>query len=153
MGDKIKTVLVICRNGAYKYRIEYFDMKTMIADYMEKGFLDNIIDMFKHDSSLYAYIGDLMADERLMVRIGISALIETLKVEDLENITKAIPCILLHLKNQNPVSRGDAAYLLGIIGHVDAIPFLEEIIKDEDANVRIIAKEAIEDIESNFQSF
>jgi hypothetical protein len=31
---------------------EHFNMKTMIADYMEKGFLDNIIDMFKHDKSL-----------------------------------------------------------------------------------------------------
>ncbi len=132
---------------------EYFDMKNMIADYMEKGFLDNIIDVFKHDSSLYAYIGDLMTDERLGVRIGISALIETLKTEDPENISKAMPSVIPLLKNQNPVSRGDAAYLLGMIGHVDAIPFLEKMIKDEDANVRIIAKEAIEEIESNSQSF
>jgi hypothetical protein len=129
-------------------------MKTMIADYMEKGFLDNIIDVFKHDNSFYAYIGDLMADERIGVRIGISALIETLKVEDPENIPKAISYILPLLKNQNPVSRSDAAYLLGIIGRSDTIPFLEEIVKDEDEdeNVRIIAKEAIEEIKSNWQS-
>lgn len=132
---------------------EYFDMKTMIADYMEKGFLDNIVDVFKHDNTLYAYIGDLLTDERLGVRIGISALIETLKTEDPENISKAMPSVIPLLKNQNPVSRGDAAYLLGIIGHVDAIPFLEKMIKDEDANVRIIAKEAIEEIESNSQFF
>lgn len=132
---------------------EYFDMKTMIADYMENGFLDNIIDMFKYDKSLYAYIGDLMTDERLRVRIGISALIETLKGEDSENILKAIPHILPLLKNQNPVIRGDAAYLLGVIGHTDAIPFLKEIAKDEDANVRTIAKEAIEEIKSTSQSF
>jgi len=125
---------------------EYFDMKNMIADYMEKGFLENIIDMFKHDVSLYAYIADLLKDERMIVRIGILALIETLKTEDPENITKVMPSVIPLLKDQNPASRGDAAYLLGIIGHVDAIPFLEEIIKDEDANVRIIAKEAIEEI-------
>lgn len=132
---------------------EHFNMKTMIADYMEKGFLDNIIDMFKHDKSLYEYVGDLLSDERMMVRLGISALIETLKAEDSENIPKAIPYILPLLKNQNPVSRGDAAYLLGIIGRRDAIPFLNEIAKDEDANVRIIAKEAIEEIKSNLQTF
>jgi HEAT repeat protein len=133
-------------------KTENFDMKTMIADYMEKGFLDNIIDMFKHDKNLYEYVGDLLTDERMRVRIGISALIETLKVEDSENIPKAIPYILPLLKNQNPVSRGDAAYLLGVIGRIDAIPFLNKIAKDEDANVRIIAKEALEEIKSNLQA-
>jgi isocitrate dehydrogenase kinase/phosphatase len=133
-------------------KTEYFDMKTMIADYMEKGFLDNIIDMFKYDKSLYMFIGDLLTDERIRVRLGISALIETLKVEDSENITKAISYILLILKHQNPVYRGDTAYLLGVIGRSDTIPFLEEIVKDEDGNVRIIAKEAIEEIKSNSQS-
>jgi HEAT repeat protein len=127
-------------------KTENFDMKTMIAEYMEGGYLDNIIDMFKHDVTLCAYIADLLKDKRIIVRIGILALVETLKTEDPENISKAMPFVIPLLKDQNPVVRGDAAYLLGIIGHVDAIPFLEEIIKDEDANVRIIAKEAIEEI-------
>jgi HEAT repeat protein len=127
------------------------DLKIMIADYMENGFLDNIIDMFKHDKNLYEYIGDLIADERMRVRIGVTALVETLKEEDPENVIKAIPFILPLLKNQNPVLKGDAAYLLGMIGHVDALPFLKEIVKDEDVNVRTIAKEAIEEIESNSQ--
>jgi hypothetical protein len=128
-----------------------FDLKIMIADYMENGFLDNIIDMFKHDKNLYKYIGDLITDERMRVRIGVAALVETLKKEDPENVIKAIPFILPLLKNQNPVLRGDAAYLCGMIGHIDAIPFLKEIVKDEDVNVRTIAKEAIEEIELNSQ--
>ncbi len=132
---------------------EHFDIKSMIADYMEKGFLDNIIDMFKHDSSLYAYIGNLMTDERLVVRIGILALVETLKTEDPGNLSKAMPSVLPLLKDQNPVVKGDAAYLLGMIGNKSTIPFLREVEYDEDANVRIIAKEAIEEIESNSQSF
>jgi hypothetical protein len=129
------------------------DLKIMIADYMENGFLDNIIDMFKHDKNLYGYIADLITDERMRVRIGVTALVETLKKEDPENVIKAIPFILPLLKNQNPVPRGDAAYLLGMIGHIDAVPFLKEIVKDEDVNVRTIAKEAIEEIESNSQPF
>jgi HEAT repeat protein len=133
-------------------KTEYFDMKTMIADYMEKGFLDNIIDMFKCDKSLYMFIGDLLTDERIRVRLGIFALLETLKAEDSENITKAIPHILPILKHQNLVYRSDTAYLLGVIGCLDTIPFLEETVKDEDENVRIIAKEAIEEIKSNSQS-
>jgi HEAT repeat protein len=129
------------------FNIEPSDMKTMIADHMEKGFLENIIDMFKHDISLYECIGDLIKDERLVVRIGVSALVETLKDEKPENISKAIPSILPLLKEQNPVLRSDAAYLLGMIGHKDVLPFLREAANDADENVRIIAKEAIEEID------
>ena len=125
------------------------DNKKMIADYMENGLLDNIIDMFKYDKTLYEYTGYLMSDERLRVRIGATALFETLKKEDPENISRALPHMLPLLKDKNPVIRGDAANLFGIIGNKDAIPFLEEILNDTDENVRIIAEEAIEDIKTN----
>ncbi len=122
------------------------ELKKMITDYMENGFLDNIIDMFKHDKSLYLLIGELMTDERVRVRLGISALVETLKKEDPENLLMAVPNILPLLGNPEPVIRGDAAYMLGIIGHEDAIPSLKEAINDENEDVRLIVKEAIEDI-------
>jgi len=127
-------------------RKESDDSKTMLADYMENGLLDNIIDMFKHDHSLYAYIGDLITDERIRVRIGATALVESLRKEDPENAAKAIPYLLPLLKAETPVIRGDAAYLLGVIGNRDVVPFLNEIINDADANVRMIAEEAIKDI-------
>jgi hypothetical protein len=88
-------------------KIDSSDIKTMIADYMEKGFLENIIDMFKHDASLYAYIGELMRDERLIVRIGFSALVETLSKEDPENIIMGIPSILPLLKDAKFSSSSD----------------------------------------------
>jgi HEAT repeat protein len=129
-------------------RIETFDLKKMIADYMENGCLDNIVDMFKYDKALYEYIRDLLTDERMRVRIGTVALLETLKKEDPEDTKKVVPSILPLLKDQNPVVRGDAAYLLGIIGDKSIVPFLEEVINDEDSNVRMIAGEAIDDIRS-----
>lgn len=124
------------------------DMKIMIADYMEKGYLENIIDMFKHDECMYAYVGDLIKDERLIVRIGVSALIDTLKEEDSEHISKAIPSILPLLKDANPVVRSDAAYFLGMIGHREVLSLLRETANDQDENVRVIVKEAIEEIEA-----
>ena len=127
-------------------RTETFDMRQMIADYMENGCLDNIVDMFKHDESLYAYTGDLLKDERMRVRIGVIALMETLKKEAPGKVKKALPPILPLLKEQNPVVMGDAAYVLGIIGDKEAVPFLKEIANAEDANVRLIVKEALDDI-------
>jgi HEAT repeat protein len=126
---------------------EDFNMKKMIADYMENGLLDNIVDMYKHDKSLYEYIGYLMSDERMRVRIGATALIETMKDEDPENVSKAIPSILPLLRKQDPVTKGDIAYLLGVIGNRETIPYLNELLDDEDVNVRTIAQEAIEDIQ------
>jgi len=130
-------------------KIESSELRRMIADYMENGFLENIIDMFKRDKSLYAFIGELMTDERVRVRLGMSALVETLKKEDLENIYSALPNILPLLRHNEPVIRGDAAYLLGIIGHEESIPLLEKTA-DNDTNkeVRLIAKEAVEDIKN-----
>jgi HEAT repeat protein len=124
------------------------DLKKMIADYMEGGLLDNIIDMFRHDRNLYTYIGELLTDERMRVRIGITALLETLNAEDPLNMRNATPHILPLLHNQNPVIRGDAAYLIGLIGNSEHIPALQNLTEDENENVRSIVDEAIQDIQS-----
>jgi HEAT repeat protein len=124
------------------------DMRSMIADYMEKGYLENIIDMFKHDENMYSYVGDLIKDERLIVRIGVSALLDTLKEEDPEHISKAISSVSPLIKDENPVVRSDAAYFLGMIGDRDVLSFLTEMANDENESVRVIAKEAIEEIEA-----
>jgi hypothetical protein len=131
-----------------KGNADNFDLKKMIAEYMEGGLLDNIIDMFRHDKDLYELVPDLMQDESMRVRIGVTALLETLILEDPENVKKTVPQMVPLLKNENPVIRGDAANILGIIGDADVIPFLREISADENENVRIIAKEAIEDIQA-----
>ena len=125
---------------------ESFDMQKMLADYMENGLLENIIDMFKHDESLYAYVGYLLRDERMRVRIGVTALLETLIKEEPEKANNALSPLLSLLKDQSPVIRGDAAYLLGILGNKGAIPSLREIANDEDATVKLIVNEAIDDI-------
>ncbi|MBI5639245.1 MAG: HEAT repeat domain-containing protein [Nitrospirae bacterium] len=118
----------------------------MVADYMEAGFLENIIDMFRHDSGLYSMIGDLIQDERVRVRIGITALIEELKACDAANISDAVPSLLPLLSHEAAVVRGDASNLLGIIGNDKALHYLENLLKDPDENVRLLAKEAIADI-------
>jgi len=139
---------VLSYDAMEEFKNEIQDLKKMIADYMEGGYLDNIIDMFRHDESLYEFVGYLMTDERMRVRIGATALIETLKKES-RNVGQAVPRILPLLKNEDPVTRGDAAYLLGIIGEKNTVPYLEEMLNDTDGNVSLIAKEAIDDIKSN----
>ncbi len=119
-------------------------MKKMIADYMEDGFLENIIAMFRKDKSLYPLIGGLLGDERSRVRIGATALVETLSAEAPENLPSALLGIAACLKNTNPTIRGDAANVLGIIRHKDALPFLSEAADDKNEMVREIIKESME---------
>jgi hypothetical protein len=123
-------------------------MKKMIADYMEQGFLENILDMFRHDISLFPLISDLMGDERGRVRIGTVALVEILRQNNYSDILNALQSIAKLLKSTNPTIRGDVAYLLGIIGHADALPYLSEAFhNDEEEIVKKTIREAIEEIE------
>jgi hypothetical protein len=119
-------------------------MLKMLTDYMEGGFLDNIISLFRQDETLYPMIGDMLGDERGRVRIGTIALVETLMSEKPDTVAAAVPGVARHLKNKNPVIRGDAAYLLGIIRNRDALPFLREALGDETEAVREVAQESIE---------
>lgn len=122
-------------------------MKDMIADYMENGFLDNIIDMFKYDRNLFSFLPHLMADERTKVRLGTVALVEVLKEKYPAEIINAIPQIADLLKSLNPTIRADAAYLLGIIGDKSCLPYLILALSDEHALVREIAKEACYEVQ------
>lgn len=119
----------------------------MVLDYMEKGFLDNIIDMFKHDESLYRFIIDMIRDERMRVRLGATALVEELVGFRRGSLDRLVPEIIKLLDDPNPTVRGDGANLLGIIGHRAALPpLLRAERHDGDKNVRDIAGEAVADI-------
>ena len=114
----------------------------MIADYMEKGFLSNIVAMFKADISLYDLIGELISDERLMVRVGITALMEELQSIRPEEARMAVPSLLPVLQNENPTIRGDAASLIGLVGNEKDREVLKPLLDDSNAQV----VEIIEDI-------
>ncbi|GBD98819.1 hypothetical protein BMS3Abin07_00846 [bacterium BMS3Abin07] len=118
----------------------------MVAGHMQNGFLENIIDMFKHDPALYSMLPHLIADERLVVRIGTTALIETLNEEDRNNVQKAVPLLMPLLLHGNPNIRGDVANILGIISDSDISGSMEPLLHDNNVHVRVIAKEAIEEI-------
>lgn len=125
------------------------ELKTMILNYMEKGFLENIIDMFRYDDSLFPLIIDMIKDERVRVRLGVTALVEELTRQRPEPLIQLIPHIATLLEDKNPTVRGDSANLLGIINHKDALPFLLRAKNDADLNVREIVNDAIKNIQMN----
>ncbi|MBI5196448.1 MAG: HEAT repeat domain-containing protein [Nitrospirae bacterium] len=119
------------------------ETKEMIADYMENGFLNDIIDMFKNDRRLFTFLGGLIADERSRVRLGTVALVEELREMYINEIARAIPDIAESLNAVNPIIRADAAYLLGVINHKNALPYLSKAVNDENPLVREAVEETI----------
>ncbi len=125
------------------------EMKTMVLDYMAEGYLENIIDMFKHDETLYPLVIDMISDERVRVRLGGAALVEELVKIDSAPFVKIIPDIARLLEDSNPTLRGDAAYLLSVIRHASAIPYLLKAKDDNNVFAREIIVDAIHDITGN----
>ena len=56
--------------------MEKDEMEKMLIEYMDKGFLENIISLIKTDQTLFKHIPALLADENMRVRLGAVALIE-----------------------------------------------------------------------------
>ncbi len=105
----------------------------LLADHMEGGFLENIVGMFRHDSSLHRHLAGLMADERGRVRLGAVALAEELSEEHGQELRAQVPALGGLLGHGDPTIRADAAYLLGVIGSPDALPYLEAALREEEA--------------------
>ena len=122
------------------------ELKTMVLDYMDDGYLENIIDMFKHDESLYPLVIDMIRDERVRVRLGAVALVEELIKTNRESLVRLVPAIGRLLVDPSPTLRGDAAYLLSIIGHAEALPFLLNAKDDKNRFAQEIIVDAIHEI-------
>lgn len=123
------------------------EMKAMLIEYMGKGFLENIIALFRQDSSLYRLIPAMLGQESLHVRLGTVALVEELVGEYGVQLRAAVPGLIELLKHENPTIRGDAASLLGTIRDRSARAALEACLQDQHPGVREAARDAIADIE------
>jgi hypothetical protein len=114
-----------------------------VADFLGQGLLDVLVDLFKSDPSLYALLGELLADPQMGVRLGASALVEELAVVDPGSRPLAAVALLPLLGGDDTVRRGDAAYLLGYVGAAAELVALEALAAgDPDADVREVAAEA-----------
>ena len=127
-----------CKNTENMKKDFNIDMVQVIGDFLELGHVENIAAMFKQDRGLYELTGDLLKDERFTVRLGIVVLFEELAITHPEDIPLAIPSLLPLLQELNPILRGEAATILGIIGSESALEQIVNLKNDPDPQVREI---------------
>lgn len=122
------------------------DLKKVIADFLDQGHVDNIVAMFRHEPSYYAWTGDILRDERFSVRLGISVLFEELRQIQPEDLGRAIPGLVELLDSSEPVLRGEAISLLGIIGSSRALTYVRNHGDDPDPRVREMVELVLGDV-------
>jgi hypothetical protein len=83
-------------------------------------------------------------ETRLNSRIGISAIMESLSGSELlqGNVSRLGELA----RHDDPRIRGDAAHYLGLSGSKEAVAYLEAMVNDADANVRMVATESLEQL-------
>jgi len=110
----------------------------VISDFLEMGHVENIIAMFKKGPELHRLTGELLHDERFMVRMGVAVLYEELATVRPDEVSLAIPALQPLLTDKLSYVRGEACNLLGIIGTRRSLTLLETMVNDPDPQVREI---------------
>ena len=120
------------------------EFTKLIADDLESGALEKVIELFRYNKTLFLFVGNLLRDDRMRVRLGANMLMDELLEEKPDDVKLALPHILPLLRDQSPTIRGDAADMLGMIGSVEHIGLLQDLLNDSNHQVVEIATDAID---------
>ena len=121
------------------------ELKRVIADFLDMGHVENIVAMFRHEPRYYAWTGDILRDERFSVRLGVSVLFEELRERQPDKIELAIPSLVQLLSAEEPLLRGEAVSILGIIGSDQALAYVRGRRDDPSPRVREVVELVLQD--------
>lgn len=130
--------------------ISRIDDADATADYfselMVTGDIKKVQQILEQSSEEFAALVQLTGDEKtsLSVRIGVGAIIEEFSGRPL--LKQYIPAFAELTQHKLARIRSDACYYLGLSHHEDARLHIEALLNDEDAEVREIAEDALEEL-------
>lgn len=113
------------------------------AHLIEGGRLDSAVQRIRSSPGTLTDLIQLFADSDtpLSVRIGISAIMETLAGSGI--LRRAVPVIEPLTLSGSPQIRADACYFLGLAGDRGALASVRRLMEDEHPEVREVAVEAL----------
>lgn len=130
--------------------IERVDDPAMTAAYFAElitgGDLDKVRSTIEKNPPLFSTLLQLMAadDTSLSVRIGIGALMEDFANTDL--LTSNLDALGEYTRHTSARVRNDACHFLGLSRDPRAGTYIRPLLNDPDAEVREVATEALEEI-------
>ena len=120
------------------------ELKKVIADFLDQGHVENIVAMFRREPKYYEWTGELLNDERFSVRLGTSVLLEELQEIQPDKLALAIPSLVKLLYVEEPLIRGEAVSVLGIIGTKEALAEIHLLNSDPNPQVREMVQLVLE---------
>ena len=115
------------------------ELKSVMADFLEMGHVENIVSMFKRYPEYFQWSGELLLDDRFNVRLGVAILFEELQAIQPEMTPLAIDSIAQLLQHESPLFRGEAIGILGTIGTDRAMELISKMVSDDSPQVREMA--------------
>ena len=128
------------------YQVSDEELKKVMADFLEKGHVENIAAMYRQDSQYYNWTGELLDDERFAVRLGISVLFEELQAQQPEKTPLAIPSLSKQLDSDWELLRGEAISVLAIIGTDEALGHIRQMQDDPSPQVRELVTDILSEV-------
>ncbi|MBI3570731.1 MAG: thioredoxin family protein [Gammaproteobacteria bacterium] len=125
------------RAGTIAGMAEYF------RESLDTGELAKVIALVKRDSSAFDALWLLLADPdtALGVRVGIGAVLE--EFAGSAPLQKQLDALGKLTQNRLAHVRGDAAHYLALTRDTRALPYLQALLNDPEAQVREIAREGV----------
>lgn len=122
------------------------ELKKVIGDFLEMGYVDNIVSMFRKEPQYFDWTGELLQDERFNVRLGLTILFEELGTIEPSLSARAVPSLESALASESALIRGEAIGILGIIGTSEAKRLITKMKNDPSPQVREMVGLSLEDI-------
>ncbi len=122
------------------------DLTPMLADGLADGLLENVLALLRQEPHQAPLLAGLVADERVRVRMGAVAAVEVLLEESAGGLEALADALAPLLTSDGATLRGDAAYLLGLVGQARHLDALTPLLHDPHPDVAALAKEAAEAI-------
>ena len=117
------------------------ELLRTIGEFIELGHVENIVAMFKQEPDYYRFTGELLRDERFIVRMGVVILFEELAAVRLDDIRLAIPFLLPLLTEEAAYIRGEAVTVLGIIGTDEALRAIKPLLNDPESQIAELTRD------------
>ena len=119
-------------------------MTDWLEELLSSGNIDKPLQQVRSDPAMMDALLELFTDTEtgLNIRIGISAIMEHL--QETETLSTIVDRLGELTRHEDARIRGDACHYLALSGNPAAATYIKPLLKDEDKNVREVARESLE---------